>query len=466
MLSSLPREVNAETMLRFSVETRDRNGKLCATGGASFRLWLAGDALLPGFVKDSGNGTYEASVFTGWLPGQAEVFLVLDFVRCEGASACSVGSYVLGNTTRVLLQRVAPAMPRIKIVRPAARRDVANSSLRILDGRWQRKSKAAALPRWKPGSHPNLSSHLRWVPSDREALALYHASSRKDVVRAIFTRRWIHMVGKSMTHRFREALVAHIQHSGFKDVVKQEESREGMELLTGCKQVNNAGMYFVHGLRLLVTAQPDSNGFDARTSVYDVNASLRCVLDMVKHTRWAHASRGRAALLKELMHYGPDVVVYNHGIHSASTLNAEASIEAVRTYQRAHFHALGRALSSRGTVLVWRNTAPTHFWANDLPQAWMCRTLSRIACINEATRDALSDLAVEEGGSWRELDFWTLGQLRHDCTPDNRHYTSGNCGDALSRLFAVSLPGWLQAVATERSVYRGRVAGILNGLDR
>ena len=165
------------------------------------------------------------------------------------------------------------------------------------------------------------------------------------------------------------------------------------------------------------------------------------------------------------MQHGPDVVVYNHGIHSAATLKNERAILSVRTLQRAHFHALATAFSSRGTVLVWRNTAPTHFWAYKLPKAWMCRTQSRLACINEATRDALADVAEAGGGTWRELDFWTLGQLRQDCTPDNRHYTSGNCGDALSRLFAVSLPGWLHAVASERSAYRGRVVDILDGLD-
>jgi hypothetical protein len=457
-LLDVPPAVDAMSTLRLRLETSDAAGMPCRTGGSTFRAWLDGPSLLPGHVLDHENGTYTVVLPTGWDSGKYRIFVVLDFVQCEGSSRCNTGHYALGTTKKVLLQKVhAPTQVVVTVPDRLQNSKVLsrNSAVRKeLSGRWVR-SKTGAKHKKEPS----------WRLTDPEAAnAMKHADT-PDNIRLLFTDRWIHLIGKSMTGVFRHSLVASIKAAGFRAVEGTLTKRS-----KHCSSHNSNAFVYVPELNLLITEESDANGMwkDEKTAEtgFDVHLHLGCVDEMI-----VASSHGKASLSAALRGCGPDVVVFNHGIHSAAGLNSIAALETLKRYQVNAFSALSDAFAPNGTLLVWRNTAPTHFEQASLPKAWMCRTAHRMACINEVTRDALASIAdvetlIARSGRWHELDFWTLGELRADCTPDNRHYRKHNCAIELLRNFLVMLPGWFADEKALRAPHRALVAHELRLLSR
>jgi hypothetical protein len=444
---SSPLVVSALTQLRLTLVTAASDGTPCSSGGASFRVWLeTASRLLPGYALDHWNGTYTLVVPVGRDKGTYQLHVVLDFTGCEGSALCS--------TQKTLRQRLAALpMPPSVVVTQATGEQLSNQPP---SGRWIRDSKQS----------------LHWSPGD-EQLAPFMAGGGLDalVLRGLLANRWIHVVGMSMTGVFRTSLLAALQAAGFKDAHGYifRDTADDRDRMFGafkpagadriCAEMVDRSWHFFPSFGFLLTEETDSNGmiwdferYKGRGDggAFDYDLHLSCVDSTL-------TAGGGPPLPPDLRAAGPDVVVYNHGIHSAHLLNSAASLAVLRRYQSAHFGEFTKRLAKQGTTLVFRNSAPTHFSGNVmLPSNWMCRTPTRLACINEVSYDALGEMA-SASYDWRVLDFWTLGLLRPDCTPDNRHYKAGNCAAELCRVFLGSLKGWMDAVADARAPFRANV---------
>merc|ERR1719457_327774 len=106
------------------------------------------------------------------------------------------------------------------------------------------------------------------------------------------------------------------------------------------------------------------------------------------------------------------------------------SITAYFQTWKTYFSAMAKYHPN--SILVYRNTAHTHF-ADNGPKSkfWECRSRDRIECLNAVADEAYKDTA-EEDRKWITWDVWTMSDMRPDCTPDNRHYTKGNCEDTFA----------------------------------
>ena len=440
--------VPSSTTLRLAMATATADGTPCTTGGASFRVWLeSAQRLLPGHAVDHWNGTYTLSVPLGRDAGTYALHVVLDFTRCEGSLLCS--------TRDTLRQRLAPVPSAPSVVvtdAPGAQLDAASAP----SGRWIRERDKGAL---------------RWQASDPLLASAVAAGLDKQLLRRLLANRWVHLVGMSMTGVFRTSLLAALQAAGFRDArgsVFKDNAQDRARMFGAgvlrpsgagrvCAEMVERSWHFFPSLGLLLTEETDANGHIWEWESYK-RVGDGAVFDYAQHLGCVEATLaagGAPPLPPALRAAGPDLLVYNHGIHSAHLLNSAASLPVLRRYQASHFQQFAKEAAPKGTTLVFRNSAPTHFSDNaTLPAGWMCRTQSRLACINEMSYEAL-------GEGWRVLDFWSLGQLRPDCTPDNRHYRASNCAAELCRVFLGSLGGWMGAVAAAREPYRANVTRAL-----
>mmetsp|Transcript_496 Transcript_496/g.1782 ORF Transcript_496/g.1782 Transcript_496/m.1782 type:complete len:211 (+) Transcript_496:364-996(+) len=162
------------------------------------------------------------------------------------------------------------------------------------------------------------------------------------------------------------------------------------------------------GLRL--TQQCADLGFDARTATFDAAAHLRC----------APPPAGGGA---------PDVVVFNKGLHDVANVGGAAYARALGRYAATVGACLAAfALLDPLPQLLWWHTLPTHFHRPQPPASWQCRTVPRVAALNE-----VADALVKKS-AWRSLDWTPVVAACGDCTRDNRHYTHGNCGVTMAAL--------------------------------
>jgi len=261
----------------------------------------------------------------------------------------------------------------------------------------------------------------------------------KSYLNEFLGRRWVHFVGDSLTGYFRQSIEALLLYSGYQIYGNTRITQN----LPWCRSLNHAGWWFIPELQLLITEESDDNG--RNLTAFDVDKHFSCVQEMTRYDGLPP--------MDNFVNIGPDIIMFNHGLHSAYRLDSLIDLDLVREYETNAFRALGK-YSRKGTLLIWRNTAPTHFSIQrKLPGAWSCRTVPRVACINELSREALKQAAKAGQHMWKELDFWRLGQLRPDCAPDNRHYSEGNCAAYLLTEFLARLPGWFISVKNARKTY-------------
>jgi hypothetical protein len=402
-------------------------------------------------VFDLGNGNYTVTFpWTGLVPGVFSLHIYVEFDRYEASTGCSTGHYMLGSTRQIRMARldvihVSLAWPRVdtqtdirlsmkQVIVGSTATDVAGHDLSRYAGYWVLDSHAASVKpsrRWQDESYRrstqvfpvNATRGLKWV---MPFTAREHGDmSLEDLVRT-FSGRWIHFIGKSMMG-VTEATFAEVLNSVLnrdqtpKDVLgfvipAHKWAPKGNDKHSECQgnSQSKTAFYFRH-IDLIVTGLchdvPESRAFD-------IDVHFTCL-----KSYWNASGIAGASRMTERLAAGPDVVVYNRGLHVVADLSNKTSIAKFHSEESRVMSVISSSLAPKRTQLILKSTPSTHFNMGRLPTSWMCRTTARIGCVNAISRSVAEAAPAE----WQLADMHSLAVMRPDCQKDNRHNRCGNC---------------------------------------
>mmetsp|Transcript_32503 Transcript_32503/g.103638 ORF Transcript_32503/g.103638 Transcript_32503/m.103638 type:complete len:385 (-) Transcript_32503:595-1749(-) len=350
----------------------------CAAGlGATLRVEVRGPSTAVAGARAVALGRYVARLRVG-NGGAFDARAVVDVDRCQATTRCDP------LETRLLLRSFAArtTTTRTTTITVSANNETSTSTsaaaaTAAAEGYWTRLSpqqQRRPLIQWRP------------EPAYREAL---------------LRGKWIHFVGMSTSRMMLYDVIRVLKKAGHDPVGWRPE-------LKRCDKGEHPDVRFpsLQSLRLTLLCH-DLGMQKERSGRWRMNAT--------KHFASVRQLNGPPR---------PDVVVVNKGIHVAEYATTTRILDEYRDNIRQHLTALG----GDGTLVVWRRSLPTHFRHEKPHPAWNCRLWERLDCLNAVADDAIP-LGVQV------LDYWDLALARPDCTRDNRHYTHGNCGEVMAKLF-------------------------------
>ena len=451
------------------VTVSSRTLRRCTNGGSSFFAGLIGPALLPGVVLDLGNGNYSVRFpWTGLTPGVYRLHVYVELDGYEASTECSTGVYVLGLTKRIRMARLTSANHTftMNIDPPIVARVPEGYAWRVVKRLWR-----FALPYWRSSQEKEnqRQGSVKSIATDVAGRALgrhagywvidphaqpYNWKTRceskffrrstqlfprdvthgfkwempfaspqgdmraGDVVRT-FSGRWIHFIGKSMMTTTQDTFSG-VLINAFHSADPQKPLRVPVEKEThplSCRGNGQTkiGFYF-RKFDTIITGLchdvPDSLSFN-------IDVHFACIFETWNTTGVFAGAAGKARFTA-----GPDVVVYNRGLHIAAGLNNTSDIARFHAGESRVMSAFSTSLASKRSLLILKSTPSTHFNPGRLPRAWMCRTTARITCINAVSRSVADAIP---GARWQLADMHSLALMRPDCQKDNRHNHCSNC---------------------------------------
>lgn len=373
-----------------------------STGGDDFLCQMDGVSLLPGEVYDHFNGSYTCSIWTGADPGVYNVSIKLMYANCEALHNCRSDRSEKMPTTQSVYNYVLYKTTVQVSMNPMVQFDGTRKT-----GRWVKTSfeESENLP-------SRLKGPYRWKDYRDPNRLLYPEEHG-----FLWSDKWIHFAGNSMSRVFYQ------EHIKYFRIVKNARcshyTRPGHD--DHLVEAHNTRIDYCYIPKLNLTLSNMGNG--PGLIVTDINATFSsneyfAVLRSMVEDSYTH----RFSSI-------PDLLMYNFGLHFTTKLTSPEAVTAYGEIVQATLRGFQTELSPRGTILYWRNSAPTHWPDNSLSPFHNCYTMQRLRCQNEAI-DALIS-SPEFSGVWGYFDFWELGLLRPDCSKDNRHYRWGNCSPFL-----------------------------------
>lgn len=441
--------------IKLSLQTFDRNtGRKCTSGGATFFVSLVGTTIIGGYAYDNLDGTYGLEFpWLGTVEGRFSLRVVLEFDKYEGTTMCSTGFYELGNTSKIAMQRLTGASATSIYTLRSVSADGSKNKGHLYSGFWEINKTAPTSPSCQDMSyrreHVVLPVPAKYRLDWKMPIAKKFPAFRTDpkLVVDLHRGRWIHFVGKSLM-RYTVSAYGQIVASAYEAVFGPEtkivdlpmpaygELEPALKKACYGKTQSTVNFWFPE-IDALITSNTHDVPQHSHFSAEKHFECMKVLFDAKGGNRTLYLPDAR-------FNDGPDALIYNKGLHIAHGFN---SAEAVQEWEREEEQVMGNFtdyLGPKGTMLLWKSTASTHFDPGELPRSWMCRTLGRLMCINSVSELALKHINVNaakdgSGWKWHVLDMFGLALVRPDCQPDNRHNRCGNCQISLVRKLMVML---------------------------
>eukprot|EP01083_Nonionella_stella_P217439 780686_1 len=437
----------ANSYIVCDVQSFDDKGKLCMTGGGSFKLFMVLDQdtrnnigtnafYLEGDVIDLFNGSYMGIIYTGYSLGklaQYHLIIRLDFIKFDGTFGCFINDQNNGLKARhpdvdkielnVMYNRT------IQITMPMNTRDAydelghlfTNTTLYVMPISY---------------SSYQLSTHYHWIKNNQNEYEYLEFHNRTNVVhindewfhtlinqdsRQWFQSKWIHFMGRSRTENMFKRLCVIFQQN--KDIIYENQGRNYGNIQRFC---------YIIDLKLMITFKGHSVHYDEKSTRFN---ATNYFMDLI----YFIASSDDVLKYQKILSRIPDVMVLNKGIHDAHRMVDKQNLlnykYEVNAYMKQIVSTICNTSNTSKKYIYWRRSRTTHWiYSPQLEMrglTWSCRSTYRMNCLNRLA-DAtiyqyIDQYAQHERIQIGVLDDYTLSLGRSDCTHDNRHYLSSNC---------------------------------------
>lgn len=375
-VSDVPEFVSAFDTLSVMVETVDKGGNHCETGGVSFRMEADGAVALSGEVVDLMNGSYIGSMWMGPIPGPVTISVIVDFVGCQGTALCH------RKQTQTILLHVVDAQ-NTTIVNASG-----GEVPRDVNGVW-------SFGQDEPTFHSVLPELDR---------------VRKGTNVEALRNKWMVMVGDSRLNHLCYAL-------GRKRLLQSNYTMKNVDT-SSCSYIrrrsSNYALFHNEALNFTLTCSRIYQGYDIETSTYSLTNVSRCAAEQQ---------------LVSSTEASPHALLFNIGLHRVNRFAVTLEMASFAALMESIMMPLEQRIQKNGLV-YWGSTLTTHWMHHRLHSLHSCRTRHRLQCMNE-----LSDKVLEKHSRWRYFGLYKDLWRRSDCAPDNRHYFAGNCNPIEADIF-------------------------------